>query len=354
MDTVLFPPIHPEARSEQGGATKEHKKQVPEIFRLPQIPEDSPRAPWKQCAARELSKELVVLPLLVHVGRETQDKVKRLKGTCSNELQSMTDSCNKHLTLLQNDLILESDHKREQEQMMSSQITDTSQVSFTLPPINNKDYALGTKKIRKTEVCSENNHKYEREYHKDTSLSSPIKCPDREIICPSLLGSIQTTDDPRQFGLIPDEEAREAEVPAGVGIVSRSLPEASSEVQEQDEKELLRTQQNGNKNGFKTEQNTTGNGSISVEFRKRNQQSQGGVYANNNQLQNEEEREHFTLPQTQKLKQQNKDDLKQGFQGCELEPWTDTQRKMEDLPPSGSLSHLKPQLSHSLVSTLEM
>ncbi|XP_062818106.1 uncharacterized protein KIAA2012 homolog isoform X1 [Anolis carolinensis] len=350
MDTGLFPPIHLEARSEQGGATKEHKKQVPEILRLPQIPEDSPRVPWKQCAASELSKELVVLPLLVHMGRETQAKVKRLKGTCSNDLQSTTDSCNKHLTLLQNDLILESDHKRQQEQMTGSRITDSSQVSFTLPPINNKDYSLSTKKIRKTEVCSENNLEYEREYHKGTSLSSPIKCPDREIICPSLLGSIQTTDDPRQFGLIPDEEAREAEAPAGVGIVSRSLPEASSEVQEQDGKELLQTQQNGNKNGFKTKQNTAGNGSISVEFRKRNQQSQGGACTNNNQLQTEEEREHFTLPQTQKLKQQIKDDFKQGFQGCELEPWKDTQKKLEDLPQSGSLLHLKPQL----VSTSEM
>ncbi|KAH0621652.1 hypothetical protein JD844_023184 [Phrynosoma platyrhinos] len=342
VDRGLFPPIHPRASSERGGVTKEHRKQVPEIFRLPQISEDSPRAPWKKTTCSELSKELAVLPLLVHLGRETQIKVKKLKGTCCNEPQPETDACNKDLTPLPNDLILKSDHKREQELLTSSRITDSSKVSFCLPPIGNKEYALSRRKTRKMEVCAENS-KYERECHKGISLSSFIKCPDREIICPSVLGSIQTTDDPWQFGLIPDEETREAEEPAETGMVSISLPETSLDVQELDEKELPQIQQIGKRNGFKNEQNATGIENISVEFRKGNQQSQGGHSKNSNLLQNGEETWHYTLPQTQSLKQQNMDNFMQ-----------DTRKQLENLPQSGSLLLLKPHLAHSLISATEM
>ncbi|XP_042302037.1 uncharacterized protein KIAA2012 homolog isoform X2 [Sceloporus undulatus] len=296
----------------------------------------------KKTTCSELSKELVVLPLLVHLGRETQTKVKKLKGTYCNEPQTETDACNKDLTPLPNDLILESDHKREQEHVTSSRTTDSSQVSFCLPPIGNQEYVLSRRKTRKAEVCAENS-KYERECHKGTSLSCLIKCPDREIICPSVLGSIQTTDDPRQFGLIPNEEARETEVPAETGMVSRNLPETSLDVQELDGKEVSQTQQIGNRNGFQIEQNTTGIESISVEFRKGNRQSQGGLSKNSNLLQNEEETKSFTLPQTQSLKQQNMDNFVQ-----------DTRRQLETLPQPHSLLHLKPHLAHSLILASEM
>lgn len=56
------------------------------MVRLPQIPEDAPRAQRKKLKSSELSKELVVLPLLVQLEREPQIRAKKPAGNSDTPL----------------------------------------------------------------------------------------------------------------------------------------------------------------------------------------------------------------------------------------------------------------------------
>ncbi|XP_053141316.1 uncharacterized protein KIAA2012 homolog [Hemicordylus capensis] len=403
FETTLFPPIQPDTNTEQSGVRKEHRKQVPEIFRLPQISEDSPKAQREKLKSSELSKELLVLPLLIQLEREPKSQVKKLAGECCNEPKSEVVVCEKPLAPLLNNLISEPEHRNKQPQAMNGGIPEAPPGSFCLPPIKTREFVRNGKMTRKREVCAEKDSKYQRdgdlflqdavpasdqlpaidprkcsgnksnranfnagisdinkdlpegislsalpeecrECSKDTSVSSLIMGPDRKMICPSLLGSVQSTDNLGHLEFIPDEEG------AGVISLKRRVtvsinpPEASFAAQELDEKEIPKTQVGevqGNKKALENEQRIMGN--ASTEFRQKTQQSQGGLCGNSHLLQSKQKKGHSRLPQTQSTKRRDGDDAKQ-----------DTGKQLDNLSRSDSLSHLEPHFTHSTISISDM
>ncbi|XP_034993282.2 uncharacterized protein KIAA2012 homolog isoform X1 [Zootoca vivipara] len=350
VTTDLFSPIQPGTRPEQCEVMKEHRKQVPEICRLPQISEDSPRAYRGKFKSGKLPKEPVAFPLLVQLERDPEAKT--LRGTSCNEPRPEVDVCDEHLSALPNDLILEPEHKNQQQQeeermMINSEILEASQGSFHLPPINNGEFLLNGRKMRKKEEHSEKNSQYQRglsstyEHQNGTSLHHLP--PDTEIPYPSLLGSVQTTDNPRHSGFIPDEEGDGElflKTRAAVSISSPETPPATGELHG---KEALKRQQAGklrrNQHGTGNEQSTKGDERVQAESRKGDQRSQGGLCGNRHLLRSKEEEGLSSLPPT--------DSRKEKDVGNFLE---DTEKQLDNLPQSASLSHLEPHIAHPRIS----
>ncbi|KAF7243664.1 50S ribosomal protein L11, partial [Varanus komodoensis] len=79
--TEVFPPIQPGPSSELHGVMKQHGEQVTEIFRLPPVSEALSRTHRKKLQSGDLSKELVILPLLVQLEGVPQTKARRPRGT---------------------------------------------------------------------------------------------------------------------------------------------------------------------------------------------------------------------------------------------------------------------------------
>ncbi|KAJ6665258.1 hypothetical protein lerEdw1_004307, partial [Lerista edwardsae] len=315
VETGLFPPVHPRRSSGQGGEIKEHRKQLPEMVRLPQIPEDSPRAQREKLKSSELSKELVVLPLLIRLEREPQIRAKKQQGACCNEVKSEVTLGDKLLAPLLNDLISEPGHRNKQHQIMNGGIPEAPSGTDLfiqdavpsvglLPTIDPNKYP-GTQNNRdnfkpSTVINTGSNkdfpagipHQGQRECSNGTSLSSLILGPDGEIVCPVLLGSVQTADDLGHWGFIPDEE---------------------------------------------------GNESTSAEFRQGTQQRQAGDDSNSQWLQSKQKKRHSSLQPTGSTGQKDGGDFTQ-----------DAGKQLDTLPQSEILSHLEPSLDHMIISSSHM
>ncbi|XP_058041379.1 uncharacterized protein KIAA2012 homolog [Ahaetulla prasina] len=204
-DTEVFPLINQGGSKEQDEITKKHRKLVPEFCKLPQIAESSPSVQREKIKPSELSKELVILPLLVQ--SESPAKAKSSRGTCSKEIKSETDVIDKQSALLPNDLVLNPKHRNKRKQTINDGLLRVSQDTFYLPLINSGKFALNDGKKRKREVSTGTDNTEQIESHKSTSLNILLTGPNGEIICPPLLRSVQTTDNPREFELTTDEEA---------------------------------------------------------------------------------------------------------------------------------------------------
>ncbi|XP_066477968.1 uncharacterized protein KIAA2012 homolog [Tiliqua scincoides] len=426
VETGLFPPVQPCRSSGQGGKRKEHRKQVPEMFRLPQISEDSPKAQRKKLKSSELSKELVVLPLLVQLEREPYIKAKKPAGACCNELKSEVTLDDKLLAPLWNDIISEPENRNKQHQIINGRTPEAPLDSdlFTqdavpsiglLPTIDPSKYP-GTKSNRdnfKTSTIINTGiggkykdlpagitHREQRECSNGTSLSSLIIGPDREIVHPLLLGSVQATNDLGHWGFIPDEEGKDlkpvvvsypkatdctqkkenasvrntvklrhhrvdkedGEVSLERRTISTNPPKNSAAAREPDGKEISDTLKDGsstlgtnkrletlktqtgqvqeNKNDLEDERNTTGNESSSSEFR---QQRQDGDHGNCHLLQSKRKKRRSSLRQLESMGQKDGGDFIQG-----------AGKQLDNLPPSEILSHLEPPLAHLTISSSDM
>ncbi|XP_063160115.1 uncharacterized protein KIAA2012 homolog [Candoia aspera] len=368
-DTEMFPLINPGASKEQGEVTKKHRKQVPEFFKLPQIAESSPSIQREKIKPSELSKELVILPLLVQ--SESQTKVKKSRGTCSKGPKSETDVNDKQSVLLPNDLALDTKHRNRQKQTINDGLPRASQGTFHLPLVSPEEFALSDGKTRKREVSTGTNNTEQIESHKSTSLRILLTGPNGEIICPSFLRSVQTTDNPRKFELATDEGVLgEDELSIEVRRpVSRSPPEISSEDQAPNEKDsiqLFLTLKNGdyappahkslespltqqtrnlprNRTGSENHQDVTGNEGVSAEFGERHQPSETCLCRNSYPWQTEEEKGYSSLPQTYSMKQRNSSDIMQ-----------DEEQLLDSLPQSSNLLHHEPPFAHLKISASEM
>ncbi|KAG8124744.1 hypothetical protein E2320_020052, partial [Naja naja] len=203
-DTEVFPLINSGGSKEQDETTKKHRKQVPEFCKLPQIAESSPSIQRKKIKPGELAKELVILPLLVQ--SESPAKAKSSRGSCFKEVKSEMDVSNKQSALLPNDLVLDTKRRNKQKQTINDSLLRASQDTFYLPLINPGKFALNDGKKRKRKVSIGTDNMEQIESHKSTSLNILLTGSNGEIICPSLLRSVQTTDNPREFVLATDEE----------------------------------------------------------------------------------------------------------------------------------------------------
>ncbi|KAM6459163.1 uncharacterized protein KIAA2012 homolog [Liasis olivaceus] len=346
--TEMFPLINPGASKEQGEVTKKHQKQVPEFFKLPQIAESSPSVQREKIKPSELSKELVILPLLVQ--SESQAKVKKSRETCSKEPKSETDVYDKPKSvLLPNDLVSDTKHRNKQNQTINDGLPWVSQGTFHLPLVRPEEFALSDGKTRKREVSTGTNNTEQIESCKSASLSILLTGPNGEIICPSLLRSVQTTENPRNFELATGEEVLgEDELSIEVRRpASRSPPEISSENQAPNGKEPPLTQQTRNlprnRTGFENHQDVTGNEGVSAEFGERYQPSETGLCRNSYPWQSKEEKGYSTLPQTHSMKQRSSSDIMQ-----------DEGQQLDSLPQSTNLLHHEPHLAHLKISASEM
>ncbi|XP_053232818.1 uncharacterized protein KIAA2012 homolog [Podarcis raffonei] len=341
VTTDLFSPIQPGTRPEESEVMEEHRKKVPEICRLPQISEDLPSAYRGKLKSGKLPKEPVACPLLVQLEREPE--AKNLRGTSCNEPRLEVDVCEEHLAPLPNDLILKPEHKNQQQErmMINSEIPEASQGSFHLPPINNREFLLNGRKMRKKEEHSEKNSQYQREHQNDTSLHHVP--PDTEIPYPSPLGSVQTTDDSRHSGFIPDKEGDGElflKTRAAVSIRSPETPPAAEELRG---KEPLKRQQagelRGNQHSTGNEQSTMGDERALAESRKGDQKSQNGLCGNRHLVQRKE-KGLSSLPPTDSRKEKDVGHFLQ-----------DTEKQLDNLPQSASPSHLEPHVAHPRIST---
>ncbi|XP_026552532.1 uncharacterized protein LOC113433922 [Pseudonaja textilis] len=346
-DTEVFPLINSGGSKEQDEITKKHRKQVPEFCKLPQIAESSPSIQREKIKPGELAKELVILPLLVQL--ESPAKAKSSRGTCFKEVKFETDVYNKQSALLPNDLVLDTNHRNKQKQTINDSLLRASQDTFYLPLINPGKFALNDGKKRKRKVSIGIDNMEQIESHKSTSLNILLTGSNGEIICPSLLRSVQTTDNPREFVSATDEEVLgEDELSIEVRRPAcRSPPEIYSEGQASNEKELPLTQQTQhlprNGVGFENREVITGNEGFSAEFGERHQPSQTGLCRKNYPQQSEEEKGYSSLSQTHNMKQRNTNDIVQ-----------DEGKQLDFSDQSTNLFHYEPRLTHLKVYTSEI
>ncbi|CAM4617865.1 unnamed protein product [Lepidochelys olivacea] len=268
IETGFFPPIQSAMDSEQGVVRVEHRKQVPETLKFPSISEELPRAQVphrKQFRSSDPPKELLILPLLIQL--QTQPKTEAKNQTaapCDKSRSEVDDDCEKLLAPSPNDLISGPEGTTEQHQMVTGENPEIHQGSFLLPPITNRKFTLEGRKagIRGVNAGKEGHYKRDgdlftqnavpgldllppiygkkgpgnqssktnfktfssstsktlpigitrgtlpeelRECYNGTSLGSLIMGPDGEIVCLSLLGSVQDADVPAQFSFVPDK-----------------------------------------------------------------------------------------------------------------------------------------------------
>ncbi|XP_070588106.1 uncharacterized protein KIAA2012 homolog isoform X3 [Erythrolamprus reginae] len=368
-DPVVLPLINPGGSKEQDEITKKHRKQVPEFCKLPQIAESSPSVQRGKMKPSELSKELVILPLLVQ--SESPPKAKKSRGTGSKEVKSETDVIENHSALLPNDFVLDTKHRNKQKQISNDGLLRASQDAFDQPLINRGKFALNDGKKRKREVSTGIDNTEQIENHKSTSLNILLTSPNGESIFPSLLRSVQTTDNHKEFDLSTDEEVLgKDELSVEVRkSASTILPEICSEDQASNGKESIQlsaTLKNGhyappahkrlelpltqqtqhlprNETGFENHEVITGNEGVSAEFGERHQPSQTGLCRNSYPEQSEEEKVYSSLSQTHSMKQRHASDIMQ-----------DEGEQLDSSARTTNLLHYEPRLAHLKISTSEI
>ncbi|XP_053899284.1 uncharacterized protein KIAA2012 homolog [Malaclemys terrapin pileata] len=268
IETGFFPPIQSAMDSEQGVVRVEHRKQAPETLKFPSISEESPRAQVphkKQFRSSDPPKELLILPLLIQLQTQPETKAKnQTAASCDKSRSEADDDGEKLLAPSPNDLISGPEGPTEQHQMVIGENPEIHQGSFILPPITNRKFTLEGRKagIRGVNAGKEGHYKRDgdlftqnavpglellppiygkkgpgnqssktnfktmssstsktlpvgitrgtlpeelRECYNGTSLGSLIMGPDGEIVCLSLLGSVQDAEVPAQFSFVPDK-----------------------------------------------------------------------------------------------------------------------------------------------------
>ncbi|XP_043361536.1 uncharacterized protein KIAA2012 homolog isoform X5 [Dermochelys coriacea] len=269
IETGFFPPIQSAMDSEQGVVRVEHRKQAPETLKFPSISEELPRAQVphrKQFKSSDPPKELLILPLLIQLQTQPTTEAKnQTAAPCDKSRSEVDDDCEKLLAPSPNDLISGPEGTTEQHQMVIGANPEIHQGIFFLPPITNRKFTLEGRKagIRGVNAGKEGHYKRDgdlftqnavpgldllppiygkkslgnhssktnfktfssstsktlpigitrgtlpeelRECYNGTSLGSLIMGPDGEIVCLSLLGSVQDADVPAQFSFVPDKE----------------------------------------------------------------------------------------------------------------------------------------------------
>ncbi|XP_038277426.1 uncharacterized protein KIAA2012 homolog isoform X3 [Dermochelys coriacea] len=268
IETGFFPPIQSAMDSEQGVVRVEHRKQAPETLKFPSISEELPRAQVphrKQFKSSDPPKELLILPLLIQLQTQPTTEAKNQTAPCDKSRSEVDDDCEKLLAPSPNDLISGPEGTTEQHQMVIGANPEIHQGIFFLPPITNRKFTLEGRKagIRGVNAGKEGHYKRDgdlftqnavpgldllppiygkkslgnhssktnfktfssstsktlpigitrgtlpeelRECYNGTSLGSLIMGPDGEIVCLSLLGSVQDADVPAQFSFVPDKE----------------------------------------------------------------------------------------------------------------------------------------------------
>nr|XP_056717542.1 uncharacterized protein KIAA2012 homolog [Euleptes europaea] len=302
----FLPLIQTGTSSNQNEARNTQRKQMPEIFRLPVISEDQLSAHRGKLKSRELPKELAIFPLLVRLEREPHTKRKNTRAGFDRS-GSEAYVCDKLLALSSDDHVPEPGHRNKQRLVVSSEIPQNPQCSFSLPPISNGEFTLSRTKTRKRDSGAETNSPHQRGYiqdgvpmlgplsaitrkkdpgdqdkravfetstitsagingvckdlpvgitntvmqeklgecHTGTSLSSLPVGRDGENVCPSPLGSVQATRDPEYLEFVPVEEVDgTGSLEAKIGV-SRNLSEISFSAPELDEKVNPQTQEVG-------------------------------------------------------------------------------------------------------------
>ncbi|KAJ7345453.1 hypothetical protein JRQ81_001403 [Phrynocephalus forsythii] len=367
VDPGFFPPLQTRTHSEGDGVTKKYRKQVPPIFQLPQISQDSPRAPWKKADPTELPKELVVLPLLTFISGETLVTfLSYLSETCCTQSVPKVAACDEPGIPLLNNLPFQWEQRHRQD--ICGGLPGAAQDSFRLPLIPNGELTRMGRRIQSSEAYNpEQVCEHQRESHNGISLSNSIMDPERQIVCPTLLGSVQTTDHPGQFGPVPNNEGEDA-VLNEEETISRHPPETSA-VEELDDKEtiqvfaalknrgsalcaerslgLLLTQQAGkppeNRKGFGQEPSAMGSESLSLQHGKENQQSQGGLCRSSHLQQSKVEKGPSLWTQTARPEPKNGIGIAQ-----------DTGKALDNMPLSAELDPMEPNLACPTISEWEM
>ncbi|XP_075789968.1 uncharacterized protein KIAA2012 homolog isoform X2 [Pelodiscus sinensis] len=221
----------------------------------------------KQFRSSDPPKELLILPWLIQLQAQPETKAKNQRGVPGGKSTPEADNHETLWVPLPNDLISVLEDTTESHPMATGEIPEKYQGSFFLPPITNGNFTLEGRKtgIRGMNAGKESHYKRDgdlftqnavpglallppiyrkkgsrnqssktnvktvssstitsstskalgitrgalpeelRECCDGTSLGSLIMGPDGEIVCLSLLGSVQDADVPAQISFIPHE-----------------------------------------------------------------------------------------------------------------------------------------------------
>ncbi|KYO33388.1 uncharacterized protein KIAA2012 homolog isoform X2 [Alligator mississippiensis] len=259
LQTSIFPPFPPGMNSGQDTVRGEHKKLVSEMLKLPSVSEETPRT---QRTHRKPPEELLILPLLVQLQNHTKSKTKKQRGASCYAPKSEA-SCETLLATSLNNLISGTEGATEQDQVIIEGNTESHQdddsVTQNAAPTLGLLSCIYGKKIPVTQSSRENlktpsssiftNSTSQalpmgtihgalpeelRECHNGTSLGSLIMGPDGEIICLSLLESVQNADVPNQLNFTPGEG--DCGLPLEAGTNLHTNPHETSLTQERSDK----------------------------------------------------------------------------------------------------------------------
>ncbi|XP_077175285.1 uncharacterized protein KIAA2012 homolog isoform X5 [Paroedura picta] len=319
-------------RVEQSGVRKPQGKQMPEMFRLPQISDEQLRAQRAKLKSRMLPKELTIFPLLVRLSREPHTKRKNPRAVGHDAASSEAEDCSELLAPLTNDRCPEPEQRSKMHQVVNSETRVAPHCSSYLPPIRSRDFAIERTKTGKSERGAETDSQREsipvgvsalgplpaitrkkdpgdhdikanfgtcistdgackdlpvglansvlqeklRGWDSSTPLSSLPKGPGGEIVCPLPLGSTQTTGDPEGLEFAPVEAADGTESLANRTGVPRSPPDPNASAPDLNEKVPLVTLQTqeaekvqDTENSLPEEQSIMGKGSGSIGAKSR-------------------------------------------------------------------------------------
>ncbi|XP_019410065.1 PREDICTED: uncharacterized protein KIAA2012 homolog isoform X2 [Crocodylus porosus] len=264
LQTSIFPPLPHAMDSGQDTTREEHKKLVSEMLKLPSISEETPRT---QRTHGKPPEELLILPLLVQLQNHSKSKTKKQRGASCYTPKSEA-SCETLLATSQNNLVSGTEDATERDQVIiegkaQAHQDDDSVIQNAAPTLDLLS-CIHRKKIPVTQSGRENlktssssiftNSTSQalpmgtthgalpeelRECHNGTSLDSLIMGPDGEIICLSLLESVQNADVPNQLNFSPGEGDCGLSLEAGTNLYTN--PHETSLTQERSDKKTAQS-----------------------------------------------------------------------------------------------------------------
>ncbi|XP_019379049.1 PREDICTED: uncharacterized protein KIAA2012 homolog isoform X5 [Gavialis gangeticus] len=266
LQTSIFPPLPHAMDSGQDTVREEHKKLVSEMLKLPSISEGTPRT---QRTHGNPPEELLILPLLVQLQNHSKSKTKKQRGASCYAPKSEA-SCETLLATSLNNLISGTEGATEQDQVIiegnAEARQDDDSVTQNAAPTLGLLSCIHRKKIPVTQSGRENlktsgssiftNSTSQalptgtihgalpeelRECHNGTSLGSLIMGLDGEIICLSLLESVQNADVPNQLNFSSGEGDCGLSLEAGTNL--HTNPHETSLTQERSDKEIRAEQE---------------------------------------------------------------------------------------------------------------
>ncbi|XP_019379047.1 PREDICTED: uncharacterized protein KIAA2012 homolog isoform X3 [Gavialis gangeticus] len=264
LQTSIFPPLPHAMDSGQDTVREEHKKLVSEMLKLPSISEGTPRT---QRTHGNPPEELLILPLLVQLQNHSKSKTKKQRGASCYAPKSEA-SCETLLATSLNNLISGTEGATEQDQVIiegnAEARQDDDSVTQNAAPTLGLLSCIHRKKIPVTQSGRENlktsgssiftNSTSQalptgtihgalpeelRECHNGTSLGSLIMGLDGEIICLSLLESVQNADVPNQLNFSSGEGDCGLSLEAGTNL--HTNPHETSLTQERSDKKTAQS-----------------------------------------------------------------------------------------------------------------